>query len=145
MAVTPGKMGKRVLVNRAALTELTLAVGDALFELAVSIVEEATPPDAPPYGVGLIDGGGAVLYAGTKKINGTQVRGKQVSKPRAVDLTRNGVTAIGGWGFPARFVEWGTLDTPSEPFLTPPFMAGKGRAEEAIRASLQAKGIGRRP
>lgn len=112
------KATSRVAINRQAFDEIQLGAADGLFDLAVRIVEGAHPPDAPPYGQGLVEGGGAVAWIGKKKVAGTTIGGRQIKKPRDLKLSDGEVTAIAGFGFPARFVEIGTVDTPAEPFLT---------------------------
>jgi hypothetical protein len=147
MAALTRKMTSRTVLNRAAFHEIDLALADALFEEAVRIVESAHPPDAPPFGEGLLEGGGAIAWAGTKKVNGTTIGGKQIVKPRALKLDPTKVTAIAGWGFPARFVELGTIDTPAEPFLGPAAAAeapgAKAAIGRALGASLAARGVTR--
>lgn len=149
------KRSSRVVLNRAALDKTHLAVADGVFAIAKQIVAVATSlaPDDPrvkvrvttasgrtrfehdpgsePAGVGLglVQGGGAVVWVGKKKVDGTLIGGKQIKKPRALKLLPGWITAIAGFGFPARFVELGTIDTPAEPFLSP---AGAEVAGEAV-------------
>lgn len=141
------KQTSRTVLNRKAFDEIDLALADALFEFAVEVVEAAHPPDAPPFGQGLLEGGGAIAWAGTKKVNGTTIGGRQIVKPRALKLDPRKVTAIAGWGFPARFVERGTIDTPAEPFLTPALASkapgAKSSIGRALGASLAARGVTR--
>lgn len=133
------KATSRVVLNRQAFGELTLASADGLFALAVEIVEEARPPDAPPQGQGLVEGGGALAWAGKKKVAGTTIGGRQIKKPRALRLSPTDATAIAGFGFPARFVELGTVDTQAQPFLTPAVGRVLPHAEVTI-----SKGMARR-
>jgi HK97 gp10 family phage protein len=109
----------RVVLNRKAFEQVDLAIADGLFAVAEEVIAVARPPDAPPYGQGLVEGGGAIAYLGGKKVNGTTIGGKQVKKPRSLKVRDGEPVAIAGFGFPARFVELGTVDTPAEPFLTP--------------------------
>ena len=110
---------RRVQLNRAAFDEITLAAADGMFELAKSIVNNAHVPDAPPIGLGLIQGGGVLAYVGSKRVGVYSKYGAtSVKKPRAAKLDK-AVTVIGGYGFPAMFVESGTIHMAAEPFLTP--------------------------
>lgn len=138
------KATSRVVLNRQAFGELTLATADGLFALAVEIVEEARPPDAPPFGQGLVQGGGALAWAGKKKVAGTTIGGRQIKKPRALRLQADEATAIAGFGFPARFVELGTIDTPAEPFLTPAVGRVVPHAEVTISNGMARRLSGRR-
>jgi hypothetical protein len=128
-----------MVLNRAALDAITLATADGLFELGQAIINEANVPDAPPYGQGLVEGGGVIAYVkgatgSAKKVATTTVGGKQIRKPRAARLGR-GATVIFGYGFPGRFVEFGTIDTPAHPFLTPSLLAHVPDAGDYIRAA----------
>lgn len=114
------KPSTRVVLNRANLTELGLAVAEGLEEVARTIVETAQPPDATPFGEGLVTEGGWLVYVGPKKVAGGSLTGLQPKKPR--ELRVAGTTtavAIAGFGFPARFQEIGTARQPSRPFLWP--------------------------
>jgi hypothetical protein len=122
----------RVVLNRKAFDEINLAIADGLFAVAERVLEVVKVPDAPPYSKGLIQGGGAIAYLGTKKVNGTTIGGKQIKKPRALRTKAGEAVAIVGFGFPARFVELGTLDTHAEPFLTPAVMAVAGSDAEVL-------------
>lgn len=116
----------RVELNRAAMGEVLTAAGDGLLALADAMLARARPPDAPPYGKGLVKAGGTGVWVNGKKTGGN------ASKPRALRLSKPGITAIVGYGFPGRFVELGTIDTPAEPFLTPAVMAEVPNAEVHI-------------
>jgi len=128
-----------VVRNRQAFEELTLATADGLFALAVEIVDNAHPHDAPPYGEGLVDQGGAVAWVGKKKVAGTTIDGKQIKKPRALRLDAGDVTAIGGYGFPARFHELGTIDTAAYPFLTPSAVEAVPHADATVGAAMRKR------
>ncbi len=59
---------RRIVLNRAALDQITLATADGAFELAKQVVLGAQVPDAAPYGVGLLQGGGVIAFVGNKRI-----------------------------------------------------------------------------
>jgi hypothetical protein len=130
---------RRIELNRAAFDEITLAVADGAFELAKSVIEDAQVPDADPIGVGLIQGGGVLAYVGRKRVAVFSKWGApSVTKPRGVRLTDYGVTVIGGFGFPGRFVEEGTIKMRAEPFLTPMLQSALPRADVFVRAAVKA-------
>jgi hypothetical protein len=110
----------RVVLNRRAIDGVTLAVADGAHEVAKTIVREARPPDATPFGEGLVTSGGTLLYHGSKKLDGFGLDGRQPKKPRAFRTpSTSGIAAIAGFGFPGRFQEFGTVHHPAQPFLTP--------------------------
>ncbi len=121
---------KRVMLNRGAIDGINLAIADGLHAVGVAIVTEASAhaPDSPydpwPIGEGLLKQGGVLTYVNGQKVNGVGLDGKQPRKPRAAAVkqaSHRGITTIAGFGFPARFVEFGTVDTPAQPFFTPAF------------------------
>lgn len=135
----------RVVLNRKALAGLTLALADGMEELARTIVETADPPDAPPYGQGLAARGGWLVYANGKKVAGGGLDGKQPKKPRAWRASRDGVSAVAGFGFPARFQEFGTVNHAAQPFLTPAVGRVRPYVEDimgpVVRKALRGIGI----
>jgi len=114
------KVNSRVVLNRAALNEVDLAIADGLEEVVRSVVEAAQPPDAAPYGEGLVTHGGWLVYAGSKKVGGGSLDGRQPKKPRAFRVAGSRmIQAIAGFSFPGRFQEAGTAKMAANPFLTP--------------------------
>lgn len=138
------KPAARVVLNRAALDSLHLALAEGIEEVARTIVETAEPPDATPYGVGLVDSGGWAVYAGSKKVGGGSLDGTQPNKPRAFKPLPTGITGIAGFGFPARFQETGTVSQPARPFLWPSAMRVAGSAPEIMK-SIVGPRLGRKP
>ena len=121
------KPSARVVLNRSALDEATLAVVDGFLEVGRTVVELAAEiaPDSPydpyPTGEGLPKQGGVIVYAGGGKTAGWSTRGGQPKLPRAArpSVKQHSVVAIIGFGFPARFAEKGTVRHRGRPFLTP--------------------------
>jgi hypothetical protein len=113
--------GSRLLVNRAAMSRLELGIADGLAEVGRTILEVADPPDAAPFGTGLVTSGGFLVYAGAKKVDGFHQGGGQPKKPRAARVkgADGVVTLFVGWGFPGRFQELGTVNHGPQPFATP--------------------------
>lgn len=107
------KTNVRITRNRDALERATLAVGDGILAICEEIVAAADPPDAPPFGQGLVDTGAAGVWVNGKKIGGN------ADKPRTLKVRQYNVVGIAGFGFPARFQEIGTANQGALPFLTP--------------------------
>jgi len=132
---------RRIVLNRAFFDALTLATADGLFELSKEIVDGANVPDATPLGQGLVEGGGVLAYVGKKRVGiYTTNGGTSVKKPRAAKLSA-GITVIGGFGFPSRFLEEGTVNMPAQPFVTPKLMARLPDAGDFIKAANIRHGI----
>ena len=113
------KQTSRVILNRAKVEKLRLGIADAIFGVALEVLDNTHPPDAPPYGKGLIEGGGAVAFVDKKKVNGTTIGGRQIKKPRSLKLGtgEDGIVAIVGYGFPGRLVHNGSIHNKANPFL----------------------------
>jgi hypothetical protein len=116
----PRKPSTRVVFNRAALNTVDLAVAEGLEEVVRTVVESANPPDAAPFGAGLVTHGGWLVYAGANKVGGGSLDGRQPKKPRAFRVKGSRqIQAIAGFSFPGRFQEGGTAKMRANPFLTP--------------------------
>jgi hypothetical protein len=111
------KYTKRVEINRSAVAAVRLVLADGMFAIGQQILANTHPPDDPPYGQGLVEGGGAVVWVDGKKVAGTTIGGRQVAKPRAVRLPKPGIVLVVGYGFPGRFVHNGTIHNVPNPFL----------------------------
>ena len=139
---------KRVEVYRQAFDAIQLGAADGLFEIAQNIVNGANPPDSPrqpyPIGKGLPEQGGAAAWIGKRKVNNASRDGSSVAKPRSLVLNEGQATAIAGFGFPARFVELGTVDTHAEPFLTPSAMREVPDGEAVLSAAMNRRLRGQR-
>lgn len=111
----------RVVLNRSRLDRVHLALATGIYQVAKEVLRAAHPPDATPYGSGLVTNGGVLLYRGRAKLAGFGLDGRQPRPPRAAKVSAdpNLTQAIVGYGFPGRFQEIGTLRQPANPFLTP--------------------------
>ena len=128
----------RVVLNRSALDQTILAIGDGLFAVGKEIIDTAKPPDASPFGEGLPKQGGVLAYAGGKKIAGYGLDGKQPRVPRAAHISRQrGVVVIVGWGFPARFNELGSIHNTPNPFFTRAVDEVLPRAQSIMRQHVK--------
>jgi hypothetical protein len=134
------KASAKVVLNRAALSELHLAWAEGVEEICRTIIDVAEPNDAPPFGQGLVDQGGWLVYADGKKVGGGSRQGVQPKKPRAAK-TEPGITGIVGWGFPARFHEMGTSDTAAYPFFTPAAEQVAGHAARIMKSVTGERGF----
>lgn len=139
----PRRPSAKVVLNRAALDSLHLALAEGVEEICRTIVETADPPDATPFGAGLVKQGGWAVYAGSKKVGGGSLQGSQPKKPRSLVAAATGITGFAGFGFPGRFVEFGTSDTPAQPFLTPAVQQVIPHAARIVKAAVGAR-LGRR-
>lgn len=123
------KRHARVRLNRKAIDGVRLALADGAHEIAKTIVREARPPDATPFGEGLVTRGGTLAYVGSKKIDGWSLDGSQPKKPRALRVRgSDAIVAVAGFGFPARFQEFGTVHHGAQPFFMPAINAVAPRA-----------------
>lgn len=115
------KTSSRVVLNRSRVDRVHLAMATGVYEIAKMVLRAADPPDATPWGTGLVTNGGALLYRGRLKLAGVGLDGRQPRPPRAarVSADPNQTQAIVGYGFPGRFQEFGTVNHAAQPFLTP--------------------------
>jgi hypothetical protein len=114
------KPSARVVLNRAALNRVELAIADGFSAVGHAVLDTTEPPDATPFGEGLVTRGGFLVYAAGKKVDGFGQDGRQPAKPRAVRVQgESWLQLIVGFGFPGRFQELGTIRQPARPFLTP--------------------------
>lgn len=109
----------RVVLNRQRTERVHLALADGLGAVALAVLRRADPPDATPYGRGLVKNGGMLLYRGRTKLAGYGLDGRQPRWPRSARLIPDLTQAVVGYGFPGRFQELGTVHQPAAPFLTP--------------------------
>lgn len=132
----------RVKLNRKSIDQVRLAVADGTQAIGKAVIVAAKVPDAPPYSEGLVDRGGAITYVGAKKTAGWGTDGRQPKKPRAFRVAgTDTIQTLAGFGFPARFLEFGTAKMAARPFLTParnqvePRAAGIMRQAAAYRVA----------
>lgn len=121
----------RAILNRKTIDGITLAIADGAFEVAKAHQAATNAPDAPPYGRGLLQGGGAMVWANGKKVDGTTIGGRQITKPRRLNVKDYAVVAVSGWGFPARFVQFGTARQRAQAFFL--MSTIEGRAASIMR------------
>ena len=143
MARRGASSARRIEINRAALDEIVLAAADGLLRLGTAVITEAGVPDAAPYGEGLVEGGAVLAYAGRKKVGQFSTGNPTaIKKPRrSASLKAGTVTVIGGYGFPARFLEEGTAKAAARPFLTPALLKLVPQAGPYIAEAMQRHGV----
>jgi len=107
------KPSARVVLNHKRLSLVHRTLADGLAAVAAEIVRIADPPDATPFGEGLVTTGDTYVAVDGKKVAGG------ASKPRRLKVPKPGIVAVAGFGFPGRFQELGTIHQPARPFLTP--------------------------
>ena len=129
------KASAKVVLNRAALNEVHLALAEGVEEVCHTGAELAgdNAPDAAPFGQGLIKDIGWLVYAGAKKVGGGSLRGLQPKKPQAFKAEADGITGMVGAGFPGRLQETGWIYSPGHPWFTPAMMRLAGHAAEIMR------------
>lgn len=143
--------GSKINFNRAKVDAAVLAIADGALEWAKTAVTEAgrDAPDSPympwPTGEGLPKQGGAMAYFDGKKIGQFSLDGKTPKPPRAARVSRSrGLVLILGWGFPARFNEFGTVRTRAQPFVARSFDAAMAEFEVVAAPVVKAK-LGSQP
>jgi hypothetical protein len=139
------KPSARVVLNRQALDTVHLALAEGVEEIVRTIVETAEPPDATPFGEGLVTRGGWLVYDGPNKVAGGSLEGTQPKKPRAFRVRGTaGIVGIAGFSFPGRLQETGWVDAPARPWFTPAVMRVKAVAAEIMRYVVGSRLRGRR-
>lgn len=134
------KPSARVVLNRSKLDVVHLAIADGVEAIARTIVTITHPPDATPYGQGLVTEGGWLVYSGPDKVAGGSLTGNQPKKPRALQVQgTTGIVGIAGFGFPGRFQEVGTARQPARPFLMPSGVQVAAAAPGILRQVVGAK------
>jgi len=126
------KPSTRVVVNRSVVSAVRLTLADRMLRFAEAIVARADPPDAPPYGVGLVKSGTAGAWVDGKKVGGNALG----RAPR----TGAGIMGKAGFGNKAapyaRYVELGTINNQPQPFLGPAAEAEMRNVREHFRGPL---------
>lgn len=134
----------RVVMNRAALDELQLAMADGLLQLGEQIIAEARdkaprdPEIASERGVAMMaDTGNLVVYALGKKVGGDD---GGTGKPRGMKTPKD-QAVLGVW-FSSRIahlVELGTVKMGARPFLTPALAQNLGDVGPYVRKAMSAR------
>jgi len=127
------RVGARTVLNRKCLSAISEGMAEGLESVGATAIENTTPPDAEPFGEGLVTTGDWGLWLGTKKVGGT------ATKPRSVKLGTTGLTLIAGYGFPGRFQEFGTIRQPARPFLTPAMLETLPTVADHLAPAVQAR------
>ena len=138
---------RRIEINRAKVEEMTLRVADGIFQAAQEAIHAARPPvGIGPYNkwhpYAMVARGGVVGFVGGKRFAVYARAGMKGSvKPSKTVKARSATIVVtGGFGYPARLNEFGTIHNQPRPFLTPVFMTVRGRAEALVRAACASTG-----
>jgi hypothetical protein len=131
----------RVELNRKALNNIAMAFVDGVSAIGQAIIENADPPDATPFGVGLVGQGGVLTYIGPKQVFAWSLSGPKPQKPKSVKVRSEtgNILGIVGFGFPGKFQELGTIHQPARPFLWPAVNRTDGKAilDRVVRPRLR--------
>jgi hypothetical protein len=102
-----------VQLNGKTVADLRAAAAEGLHAICEQVIANARPPDATPYGEGLVQNHGIAVF-----VDGRQVAGNAETVPPGAEVSE-GIVALVGYGFPARFQELGTIRQPARPFFSP--------------------------
>lgn len=128
----------RVVLNMAALNEIQQQLANGLLDLGTQIAQEAAGKvhyGSEKYGH-VEDKWGVAIWVDGKKVAQRSADGSATNKPRAFRPGK-GLLGFVGFGWPGRFEEVGTSDTPSHPFLTPAGMSFVGSAVAIVKGGLK--------
>lgn len=126
------RISSRTVVNRKALAAISAGFVDGMEAMGRRFVEVVDPPDATPFGEGLVTTPDWGVWANGKKVAGT------ATKPRRVKV-KQGITLIAGEGFPGRFQEFGTITNPAQPHVTPAMNEVLPGAVDFLKPAVRAK------
>lgn len=116
----------RVELNRRELRRMGKVHERGTEGFCRAVLATARVPDAPPYGQGLIETGDYVVRRGRDRVAGSGDDEGRLSGGR-------GVNAAVGWGFPAHFLEFGTIKMRPHPFITPAALEVEPRKDAYLR------------
>ena len=119
-------------MNRAAFDAIRLGMADGGQAVGERIVASANPPDAEPFGRGLVKAGRAVTYLDGRKVAGTG------TAPRGA-IPGGGQATVVGFGFPGRFQELGTVHHAAQPFLTPAIQGEAPNIDDRYAQGIRAR------
>lgn len=125
------KVSRRTVLNFKTLGAIQQGLVEGMAAVGRAVIAKTTPPDAEPFGKGLVTTGDWGIWAGTRKVAGT------ATKPKTVRLPKTGATLIVGYGFPGRYQEMGTINQPARPFLTPAMLEELPGVEDALKAPVR--------
>lgn len=123
----------RTIVNRQALSAFAAGIADGMEAIGQAFVARVEPPDAEPFGKGLITTPGYGVWSNGKKVAGDG------TKPRSVRVRAHGAVLIAGAGFPGWFQEGGTIHHPPQPFVTPVMESLLPDAGQYIKPKVRAR------
>ena len=125
-AGTVKRRGQRIVMNRAALTEIEYGMAQGLEELGIVMLADATAVmvpgylDAPPYGEGLVASGFVREWVRKRLVTGRTDIMASANRPHGLVLGADEAVMIVGFASPlAHLQELGTVHQPAYPFLSP--------------------------
>ena len=101
-----------------------MGLADGVFDVAREIMYVASaraPSGELPKGrlYHLHEMGGAIAWVDGKRVNESRTGDLRPGKPRQAKVRGRGILAIVGFGFPALFLEFGTVFAKAQAFFTP--------------------------
>lgn len=118
----------RTTVNRREIERLRDANARGMAAMGQDILATTRPPDAPPFGEGLVDTGRFVVVQDGRAVAGTGEVPRGWGDAKGTDML---VT----WGFPSRFLHTGTIKMRPHPFATQPYDAALARKDDYLKAA----------
>lgn len=123
----------RTVMNRAALSAFAAGIADGMEALGQAFVAAVEPPDAQPYGKGLVTTPDFGVWSNGKKVAGGG------TKPRTVKVRQHGAILVAGEGFPGRLQEFGTVNHGPQPHVTPAMLQVLPDAEAYIKPKVRER------
>jgi hypothetical protein len=126
------KTNARTVLNRRCLDAIDTGFVDGMAAMGQAWVATVHPPDATPFGQGLVTTPDYGIWAHGKKVAGG------AAKPRTLRVKKMGIVLVCGEGFPGRFQELGTVNMPPQPHVTPAMLQVLHGAAGYIRPKMRA-------
>lgn len=125
------KVNARTVVNRKALDAISAGIVNGMEAMGQAFKDQVHPPDATPFGVGLVTTPDFGVWANGRKVAGG------AGKPRSAKV-KPGIVLLCGEGFPGRFQELGTVKMAANPHVTPVMLAILPGAEAYLKPKVRA-------
>lgn len=127
------RISSRTVMNRKALDAISEGMAAAMERVGQDFVETVDPPDATPFGEGLVTSPDWGVWAYGKKVAGT------AKKPRKAKARKDGILLVAGEGFPGRFQELGTIHHGAQPHVTPAMVAVLNGLPDRLREEVDPR------
>lgn len=132
-------MPARVVIHNQVFDELGEGIVDGFYEAGLAIIERNkpnVPVQAPPvvHDRHLRESGRVLVFR-----DGRKVRDSGSGRYGRLKVPRSGIALYVTYGFPARFLEVGTVRMAPHPFATGAINAGLHEAAGPVRAAVDAR------